>query len=235
MIKWAGISNEDVGMIVEHYPKVIVPTRKIETIKVPGRNGNILLDDGSFENYNQEYSVFLDVKHVGGLEAAMPTIIDWLLGHSGYQRLEDSYFPDVYRMASYAGGSQFVSVFNEYGEGVLTFNCCPEKFFKIGERAITLSKNQKVINPTLFTAKPLYKLKGSGTCRMTVNGTEVTVNNVSEYVMIDAAARRVYKDTTRLNNNFVGEFESLYLGKENVITWRGGTTGIELIPRWWTI
>lgn len=235
MIKWAGISNLDVGMIVEHYPKVIVPTRRIERVNVPGRNGDILLDDGSFENYNQEYAVFLDVKHKGGLEAAMPEIMDWLLGHPGYHRLEDSYFPDVYRIASYAGGGEFVSVFNEYGEGTLTFNCCPEKYFKMGEKTVTLTKNQKLFNPTSFVARPLITVKGNGSGSLSFNGVSVTINDISDYVMIDTKLRRVYKDSTRLNNKFVGDFETLYLGKETTITWSGDITGVEIIPRWWTI
>ena len=43
MILWAGTSNKDVGMVVEHYPSVILPRRKMEVQQVPGRNGDIIL------------------------------------------------------------------------------------------------------------------------------------------------------------------------------------------------
>ena len=115
MIIWAGTSNADVGMVIEHYPRVIIPKRSQGIQKVPGRNGDVIMDYGSFENYDQEYSAFLDAKNIGKLEQIIPKISDWLLGHEGYQRLEDRYFTDVYRIAYFANGAEFVSIFNEYG------------------------------------------------------------------------------------------------------------------------
>lgn len=235
MIKWAGISNLDVGMVVEHYPKVIIPSRKQEVVTVPGRNGDIILNDGSFNNYDQQYAVFLDVKEQGGLEVAMPKIIDWLLGHPGYHRLEDSYFPDVYRMAQFVGGTDFSSIFNEYGEGNLVFNCCPERYFKMGEKPVVLTNGQKLFNPTSFEAKPLITVKGSGNGTLTFDEISVTINDISEFTVVDVKARRVYKNDTRLNNKFVGNFEDLYLGKETTVAWSGGITGVEIVPNWWTI
>ena len=99
MIIWAGTSSKEVGIVVEHYPDVIVPQKNVEIQTVPGRNGDILLPGGSYQNYTQSYEVFLDAKNLGGLETVMPKITEWLLGHEGYQRLEDSYFPEVYRLA----------------------------------------------------------------------------------------------------------------------------------------
>lgn len=246
MIRWAGISNTDVGMIIEHYPKITVPRQKIEVQTVPGRSGDIIISSESFENYEQAYDTFLDVKKFGGLEAAMPKVSDWLLGHPGYQRLEDSYFPDVYRMAYFTGGAQFVSLFNEYGEGTLTFNCAPEKYFKFGEKTITLTKGQKLINPTYFKAKPIYTVTGNftdgnpGVLTITRDGTSATFSiknlgsNVNS-VTIDAKLHKAYSGTANKNSSIEGKFEDLSLGKETVITWNNRITAVSIIPRWWTI
>lgn len=163
MIVWAGTSSTDVGMVIEHYPKVIIPKRKIEVENVPGRNGDVVIETDSFENYDQQYSCFLDSKYIGGLEAVIPKVSDWLLGHSGYHRLEDSYFPDIYRMARFDGGGDFSSVFNEYGEGTLTFNCMPQKYLKNGEIEINCAAVNGVpkhmYNPTAFKAWPLVRFR----------------------------------------------------------------------------
>lgn len=235
MIIWAGTSNKDVGMIIEHYPSVILPNRSQDIQKVPGRNGDIVLINGSFENYEQSYSAFLDARNIGKLEQVMPKVVDWLLGHEGYQRLEDSYFPDVYRMAYYSGGSEFISLFNEYGEGTLTFNCAPEKYYKTGEWPITLSKNQVLMNPSSFTANPLILVKGSGSGTLTFNGSSVTITNVGTSVTIDVKLHKAYNGTTSRNNTINGMYENLRLGKNTTITWSGGITGVDITPRWWTI
>ena len=236
MIIWAGTSNKDVGMIIEHYPGVRFPNRSQEVQNVPGRNGDIVLPYGSFQNYEQSYSAFLDAKNIGGLEQVMPKIADWLLGHDGYQRLEDSYFPDVYRMAFYSGGTEFLSFFNEYGEGTLTFNCAPEKYFKMGEREIALSKNQVLLNPSSFAAFPLIYLTGNGSNgTLTFNSSSVTITAVPANMTIDVKLHKCYNGSTNYNSKFSGYYENLKLGRETTITWSGGITGVTLIPRWWTI
>ena len=235
MIIWAGTSNKDVGMIIEHYPSVVVPKRKQTIQKVPGRNGDIVLSSTSFENYDQEYAAFLDAKNIGKLEQVMPKVVDWLLGHEGYQRLEDSYFPDVYRMAYFANGAEFVSLFNEYGEGTLQFNCAPEKYYKSGESAVPISKGQILLNPSSFDALPLLTVKGSGSGTVTFNGVGITISNIGTSVTIDTKLHKAYNGSTSRNSTISGSYENLKLGKETTISWSGGVTGLDLAPRWWTI
>jgi len=237
VIIWAGTSNKDVGMIVEHYPRVIIPQRLQEIQQVPGRNDAIVLPTGAFQNYEQQYQVFLDAKYIGGLEQAMPKVIDWLLGNEGYHRLEDSYFPDVYRMAYYSGGSEFVSMFNEYGEGTLSFNCAPEKYYKFGEREIILEKNQVLRNPSAFAALPLIYITGNSALSGTLsfNGNIVTITEVPASATIDVKAHRIYNGAVSYSNKLSGSYDDLKLGKETEITWSGGIRTVKLIPRWWTI
>lgn len=236
MIIWAGTSNKDVGMIVEHYPSVVLPQKSIEVQNVPGRNGSIVIPNGAFHNYEQPYQVFLDSKYIGGLEQVMPKVVDWLLGNDGYQRLEDSYFPDVYRMAYYTGGSEFVSFFNEYGEGTLTFNCAPEKYFKMGERDIVLTKNQVLRNPSAFAAMPLIKITGNGSDgTLTFGSNNLTIKAVPASITIDTKLHKAYNGSTNYNSKISGYYEKMTLGKETQISWSGGITAVTIIPRWWTI
>ena len=247
MIVWAGTSNLDVGMVVEHYPKVIIPERKQEIQTVPGRNGDIVLSDGSFKNYEQPYQCFLDAKHLGGLELVIPKLTAWLFGHEGYQRLEDSYFPDVYRMAYYSGGTEFISIFNEYGEGTLTFNCAPEKYLKSGERNIALQRNTFLRNPTGFIAYPEIRVTPSETNRtdVTISFTKDGVTNTmiisssafenGQTVGLNTKEHRAHHGTTNLNQYVTGRFENMTLGRETTITYTGNVKQVLLTPRWWTI
>ena len=237
MIIWAGTSNKDVGMVVEHYPRVIIPQRSQEVQHVPGRNGAIVLPSGSFENYEQQYQAFLDAKHLGGLELVIPKLVDWLLGHEGYHRLEDSYFPGVYRMAYYSGGSEFVSFFNEYGEGTLTFTCAPEKYYKSGEWEIPLEQNYILRNPSSFSALPTIFITGNGSAdgTLTFNDKNLIIKAVPESITIDVKNHKAYDGTTNYNNKITGSFEDLKLEKETRISWSGGIQSVRIIPRWWTI
>lgn len=236
MIIWAGTSSEDVGMVIQHYPKVIIPARKREVQAVPGRSGDIVIEFDTFENYEQQYDCFLDAKALGGLNTVIPKVSDWLLGNSGYQRLEDTYFPDVYRMAYVVNAIEFTSTFNEYGSGTLTFNCAPEKYFKMGEEEITLTKNQKLFNPSSFKAKPIITITGNGSeGYLYFNNKGMRFPNVPTSAVIDIKEHTIYAGSTRLESNMVGMYEAFEMEKETTITWTGGITGVKIIPRWWTV
>lgn len=237
MIIWAGTSSEDVGMVIQHYPKVIIPARKREVQAVPGRSGDIVIEFDTFENYEQQYDCFLDAKALGGLNTVIPKVSDWLLGNSGYQRLEDTYFPDVYRMAYVVNAIEFTSMFNEYGSGTLTFNCAPEKYFKMGEEEITLTKNQKLFNPSSFKARPIIKITTNGS-----NGY-LYFNDRAFYlydepagvITVNSKNHTSFNGSTNVSSMIQGLYEDLYLGKETQFNWTGGITAVSIIPRWWTV
>ena len=44
MIWWHGKSSDDVHVIVERCPDVIVPSRKQEKVSITGRNGDLLIE-----------------------------------------------------------------------------------------------------------------------------------------------------------------------------------------------
>lgn len=58
VIIWAGVPSTSVGVVVERYPAQPGPSRRIETIQVPGRNGDLLIDQGAWDNYGQDYEVY---------------------------------------------------------------------------------------------------------------------------------------------------------------------------------
>lgn len=247
MIVWNGISSKDVGVVVEHYPGIILPKRKVEVIQVPGRNGDIVIEQEAFENYEQSYQVFLDEKNYGGLESAMPKIANWLMGSYGYKKLEDSYFPEFYRMAYVANGAQFSSWFNIYGEGTLTFNCAPQKFYKSGEREIEINSGDTLHNPSGFWAEPIITIAFSGqttaTLTFTTNGVAknviftsgsepfTAIVDVHDHTVVDG-----YNNEHIAGTNFLlGLYESMKLGSDTIITWEGNITSLKIKPRWWTI
>lgn len=248
MIIWAGTSSDEVGIIVEHLPSILVPKKSQEIQVVPGRNGNIVMEDGSFEDYEQPYSVFLDAKEIGGIQRVMPRVVDWLLGHDGYQRLEDTYFPDVYRKAYYSGGAEFLNIFGEYGEGTLTFVCGPEKFYKFGDHPITLTSGSSLFNPSVFQAKPLIifdmaALDGTGSITVNDKTVNIVANDDEVYAQIpvtmaiDVKLHKLYDYDRNVvfSRRFSGNFEDLALGKKSTISWTGDIQNVRITPRWWTI
>ena len=231
MIWFNGQSSDDIGVIVESYPTRAVPRRKFEKISVPGRNGDILFQEDAFENVTQTYEIYVSAKKVK-LHNVAHKVAQWLL-QPGYLRLEDSYEPDYYRIACYNGGEDIENYLDEFGRATISFDCFPQRFYKSGEYPITLTKNQMLINPSSYPAKPLIKITGSGAGTLTINKAGIALTGINQFLIIDSELQDCYKDGSNENAKMSGEFP--VLSKDSVITWSGGITGVQITPRWFEI
>ena len=210
---------------------MIVPNRKQEKISVPGRSGDLLIQQDAFENVRQEYDIYISAEF-----QRLPTIAhkvaEWLCV-KGYRRLEDSYWLDTFRLASFQGGIDIANVLNRFGRATIEFDCKPQRFYKSGDFFIDLTNQQKLHNPSPFVAKPLINVQGSGAAMIT-DGTHALVLASCDNITIDCDTMQVYQGTTNKNSTCTGSFLELGSGDTRII-WSGGITSMKLKPRWWTI
>ena len=155
-----GTSSEDFGLIVEKLPPSVHASRRGDLISIPGRNGVIVREDGSFDTYQQEYQIsFTQAAQNRDPYAAAREIAVWLLGASGFCRLEDGFEPEHFRLARYSGEYNVDTVLMEYGKTTLTFDVQPQRYLKSGETPLTFTggSSATIMNPTQFEARPLLK------------------------------------------------------------------------------
>ena len=231
MIIWHGVPSNEVPVIVEHPPNRDIPRRKFEVISIPGRNGDILIPQDAYENITQVYEIHIPSNRPR-LDRAIRNVTDWLLV-SGYNRLEDSYEPDVFRIAYYAGQHDIENILNKGGKATIEFNCRPERWLKAGEQPIVLSAGSSIYNPTNQTAKPLIKVSGAGEGELTVGTYNLTMTDCDE-IFLDSEEEDAYREGENMNATVAGAFPLLQPGAVDV-SWSGGVTGVTIIPRWWTI
>ena len=62
MIVWAGIPSYTCNVVVERFPNQPGPSRRYEAVQVPGRNGDLLIDSGAYNNYTQNYEVYFNAE-----------------------------------------------------------------------------------------------------------------------------------------------------------------------------
>lgn len=236
-IFWNGRSSTDLYVVVENAPDIPVPTRKIDVISVPGRNGDIIIAQDAFENVTQDYSIA-----IVGSKDSLPTnaraVVEWLMQPSGYARLEDSFNPDVYRMAYFSSAKSFANGLNTHGRATIQFSCKPQRYLRIGERPILATSGMKLTNPSAYPAKPLIIIKGSGSATMTVGSFSFSVSSIGTEIDIDCETQNAYYGSTNKNSELSvtnGKFPELKAG-DTQISWTGsGVTSVTIIPRWWIL
>ena len=201
---------------------------------MPGRNGAIIRQEKAWNNVPQTYKVWLAVDNAADLPEKAGAFISWLNSLSGYQRLEDSFNPDVYRLAYYNGGQEITNNFMQYGEAVISFNCRPEYFLKTGEQVRALNSGDPIYNPTRFEAAPLLHIEGAGNVSITLGSATITAQ-ITDYINIDCERMNAYRlPAENMNAKVSGTFPILAPGA-NAVTISGSVNAATIKPRFYNI
>ena len=225
-------SSADCRIQVAHPPGYAYPERDYTITHIPGRNGDIIQDNGCYKNVERTYEVSFDVPNEDFATYAN-AVSAWLHSTTGYARLEDSYEPNYYRMATYQESNIFENLYNQAGTATIVFECKPQRFLKTGDNTITIQNSLTIMNPTGFEAYPLFKVTGTSGV-LTVNGNSITFSSIDDFVMLDCELQDAYKETTNKNSTVSGTFPVLKPGS-NTISWTGDISSVTMKPRWWTI
>lgn len=231
MIWYHGISSDDVRVVVERCPDVLLPVRKQEKISVPGRSGDILIQQAAFENVTQRYEIYISAE-----KPRLPTIAhkvaEWLLV-PGYNRLEDSYWLDSFRLASYTGGAEIANILNRFGRATIEFDCMPQRWLKSGEHAVHVTGATEITNPTPYAAAPLILVNGSAAAGVLSIGGATLQLDRCDGILLDCQN----EDATRNGENFNLSVSGDYplLGGSSAISFSGGIASLDITPRWYTL
>lgn len=225
-------SSADCRIQVAHPPGYAYPERDYTVTHIPGRNGDIIQDNGCYKNVERTYEVSFDVPDEDFATYAN-AVSAWLHSTTGYARLEDSYEPNYYMMATYQESNIFENLYNQAGTATIVFECKPQRFLKTGDNAIAIQNSLTIMNPTGFEAYPLFKVTGTSGV-LTVNGNSITFASIDDFVMLDCELQDAYKENINKNSTISGTFPVLKTGS-NTISWTGNISSVTMKPRWWTI
>lgn len=241
IVKFNDMTSVDLGLIVQFIPSYKYPEREYETIHIPGKNGDLVLDKGSFQNVEKTYSLAKIFKKGQGFVASANAIASWLHSAKGYARLEDSYEPEYYRMAMYKSDGEMSNYYDIATVLEVTFECKPQRWLKSGEQEIQITNNYTIENPTSFDASPVIKLKtvAGQNCSITIGNNTMTLKafDVVTDVIIDCENMECYFGNNLYNSKLVlnsGEFPVLKGNQKTTINITNATD-IYIQPRWWTL
>ena len=206
--------------------------REYEAISIEGRSGDLHIDRNRFKNISLTYKCVI----VKEAFRRYDSFISSLIAEGINKRIEDTIHEEYFRRGSLRGAVEpRVSKNRELFRFDLTFDCAPQKWLKIGEKAIAISGTKEVFNPTLYPAAPLIRVSGSGT--IAIGGDRITVAEAADDMVIDCEMEDAYGSITGLSYNdrieLTGyEFPTIPSGNTTI-----QTTGcsIELVPRWFSI
>ena len=227
-----GIDAASAGI---HLQKPIVFSEAVPNINsktIPGRNGALIFDTGSFKNRSGSASCFCLQEDV---EAAVSSAGRFLMSKKGYRRLETSDDPNHYWMARVENSPQIEMRLRVLAPFEIEFDCKPQRFLKSGENKTSFTASGSISNQYGQTALPLITLYGNGTGTLTIGSCVVEVKSLDGVLYLDSDTQNAYNDNGNQNMNINAPVFPTLPDGETQIAFSGGIERVEIVPRWWEL
>ncbi len=214
--------------------------KDMEEIEVDGRNGSLLIDNGTFKNNKIIYECITKKILVFPARKHFDELVNCLQSKKGYFKLADTIRKDEYRLAYLKSVSDVEVYGNEFIKFKLEFVTKPQRYLNKGDVAKNIGIGvRRENNPTPFTSKPWIHVNAvsgrGGTLKINDKPIFFYGNIEDVYIdsetmtVIDRNGRNVYNQI-KLHNN---EFPILTTG-DNTIE-HDGAIDVEIKTRWWTV
>lgn len=228
------VSSADYGVYISGTETFAVPGRARQMISVPGRNGDLIMDDGRYDNVEIRYSCFIK----DDFKDHFPDFINFLAQYTSYARLYDTYHPEETRI-----GVPMLAFLpqtgpaNASGRFTISFNCKPQRYLLSGmvETIYSGEIDDTLTNPTTMIARPEITVYGYG--RIMVGNKSITIlQHGSPYMVIDSETMDAHYGAVNLNAYLQAtEFPTLPPGQTRIVSSGSNFDEIDITPRWWRL
>ena len=227
-----GIDARSVGIHLQAPVEFSEAVPVVQVQSIPGRNGDLVWETGSYENRSGSASCFCLQKDV---EKAISSAGRFLMGKKGYRRLETSDDPDHFWLARVENSPQIAMRLRTLAPFDVGFDCKPQRFLKDGEQKITLYSDGSIYNPYGQTSLPLIVAHCHGNGSIIVDDSTVEINRIDGVVYLDSETQNAYSGFENVNSKiFCENFPALKSGTTKIYI-DGDIEKIEMIPRWWEL
>lgn len=241
-INFKNLDSRDFGLYVRRKTAYDRAERDITFVSVPGRSGDLIIDNKKFKNIQIEYDLSLfssqheELTENENFFYSFEDVCRWLTEDGKYYKLYSSYDTLYYRLACLTKGITMEDQEHwSVGKFGIKFNCKPYRYRIGGDEIQTIiDKSFDLYNEEMYESLPYIKIYGNRDIYLYINGRQYTFLNVKGYVSCDSEIMNVYKDTVNKNNDFrANQYPILEQGNNHISVY-GDVSKIEIKPRWRT-
>lgn len=224
-VSFRGVSTNTLNCYIAKMPSHRKAAMRVTEYTVQGRDGVLHVSEG-YDCFDITVSLMLS-----GVTATNRQVINaWA---DGTGKLITSDDPTKCYIASVIEEIEWDRDFVNgafWDVATITFKCQPFMYESV-DRSITVEQDQTIVNLGNVVSRPLIEVDGEGDLSFTINGKEITMQDVqaSHPVFIDAETGYVYTDVG--SAKMTGEIPFFNLGN-NYITIGDNVTKLVINPRW---
>lgn len=235
-VEYNGKWNTSLYILVKERPAIPSPEYDYDTVKIPGRDGELYIEQKSVKDITITISFTFACK-LHRWQGVAREARKWLMGKED-RRLILSDSQDRYYKVKHVVLDQTERQIKEVGEFSADFICEGRQYLIEGDWPLELTytnssggQSAHIWNP-YETSMPVFIISGNGTCRITVNGHTLEAE-VSGQLTVDTQREVAYKaDMSSANTSVTCDYETLALEPgDNTITKPTGFN-LQILPKW---
>ena len=222
-----GVLSTTLGVYMLEPPPITIPAERVQTLQVPGRDGDLEIPDGALEPMT--LSVICYTRDVTRLS----DIAKWLRGR-GWLRLGNR--PNERYKARSVLQVQMDKVTRgrENRTFEVLFDCQPYRYvYPEVADAVGTSSPMTINNLGNAPSEPRIKIEGSGDIVMSVGGQLMEFQGVSGGVIVDTEMMDCFNLAMSGLLNHIAAIDAFPVLRPgaNVITWTGNVSRVTVTPR----
>ena len=224
--EWNGVKCTTLGIHVLEQPPITFPSERVTFTDVPGRSGSLTTLQGAdvYDDLTLTATCYI------ADPARIPEIAAFLKGSGKVT------------FANRQGGFYYARIVNQIpfekilrGSPQSTFAVnfrCKPFWYKADVKKETLTKSTTILtNPGSVYSEPIITVYGSGEVTLMVGQFITELCDFTTSITIDSELQEAYTGIYSMNNSMSGDFPHLLPG-QNVISWSGDVTKVEIRPNW---
>lgn len=218
MFYWKNESSTSKGVVVETTPSISKAKKRFDYIDIPSRNGNLVVDRGTYDTFNVKVECHFDED-----KANRDEVVSWL---DGYGKL--SFDNEREYDAVIINAVKLEKIAYSFKKFLIQFECQPIAKSKV-ETEETIISNPQTVTITEATAKmyPTIEITGSGDLTVTINNETFNIKGADGTFILDCELKEITKDGNNASHYMKYDFPTLNNGS-NEISYTGTITNFKI-------
>ena len=220
IVTYNDITDRSIGAHVKSLVSVPAPVKKVRVTELQWQDSAFYDSEGAYSDiaipviFSFSSTIFVDgVKTRGDWFAKYRALKKWLLSDGNGKLLLSDQAGYYYRVHNVEITSTERTA-RIFGEVTAVFYCDPYTYLESGDTEVQIYNNSKLVenlHNDHEICKPIYKITGSGTLTLTINGHNFTLT-VNTLATIDTEKMLVMNaDSQWVNITASGDYEDLWL------------------------
>jgi len=231
MFTYKGKKSTEMYLRVLNDVEFTSPSRDVNLMQVPGRHGDLVMDNGRFNSVIRTIPCRLEAPTGVNVEECINNINNWLIDDGNFHEFTWDNDPEFRYLARVEGDVVNHRVLSRFGRTAVSFRLHPIKYLEssLVERQVTSGTNLE--NRFNVDAKPIIRIVGTGNITLTIGGRQLVLRGIGSGCIIDSESQNIttLNGQQTLFDRIYSDFPVLTPGN-NVITFPAGVQ-VFVVPR----